>query len=375
MANKKKTDTTNNEIKLSVLDIEKKYITDPEETSYGNNSIVSWGADNSLPVLYRNCYNQSATLKSVIDGTVNYIIGDDIIIGDDAAKWKEEVNRNGMTPRQFFAKLAFNLNVYGAIAVQVIYNKLGLPVEMFPLEVGRCRTNESGSKVYYSTKRWTKYQSKAEEFDAWDPKHIDPKHPTQIYFFKGDYTSSVYPLPPYAGALYDVLTEAECSKYSLNTVARGFSAKYLIQFPENDNLTDEQKKGVEDAIKNKFCGSENEANFLLYWRNGDADADKIEISKIESDETPERYVAVRDNARQNIYCSMKCTPLLFGLPNASNGFSTQEYSDSFKLFQRTVIAPQQDILIETFNKLTNTKDAVQIVPFNINFEDTNKEGV
>lgn len=377
MATKKTKKTENNDVKLSVLDIEKKYIIDPEETTYGNNGIVSWGVDNSLPVLYRNCYNQSATLKSIIDGTINYIIGDDIIIKDSAAKWSKEVNRTGMTPRQFFAKLSFNLNVYGALAVQVIYNKLGNPVELFPLEVGKCRTNESGSKVFYSQKRWTKYQTKAEEYDAWDPDKvkINMENPTQIYFFKGDYTSSVYSLPPYAGALYDVLTEVECSKYSLNTVARGFSAKYLIQFPENANLTDEQKKGVEDAIKTKFCGSESEVNFLLYWRNGDGDAEKIEVNKIESDETPERYVAVKDNARQNIYCSMKCTPLLFGLPNASNGFSTQEYSDSFKLFQRTVIAPQQDILIETFSKLTGTQDGVEIVPFTINFENRDKEGV
>lgn len=352
-------------IQLSVLDIQNKYVVDPEELTYGTKSLVTWGLDNQLPVLYNNCYNKSASLKAIIDGIINYTLGDDIFLDDAAAYWREKVNRTGMTMRQFIAKLDFNLNVYGGFAIQVIYNKLGAVVEMFPLDFGRCRTNEDGTKIYYA-KKWTKYQTKSQEFDCFDPTNIDKENPTQIFYYKGDFTSSVYPLPPYAGAIYDVLTEIECAKYSLNTVARGFSAKYVFNFPEADNLTDEQKKGIQEAIKTKFCGSECETNFLLFWKNTDGQG--IDIQKIESDETPERYIAIKDNARTNIFVSMKCTPVLFGLPNASNGFSTNEYSDSYKLFQKSVIAPQQDIIIEAIEKITGCKDAIHIAPFVLNFD-------
>lgn len=355
----------NENIQFSVLDVEKKYQIDPEEFTYGNGTdkMVTWGADNQLPVLYKNCYFSSSSLKSIIDGTVNYVLGDEIII--NAAAWAEKVNRNGMTMRQFIAKLAFNYLVYGGIAVQVIYNKLGQVVEMFPLEFGKCRTNESNTKVYYA-KKWTKYQTKSEEFDVFDPMNIDPNHLTQIYYFKGDFTSSVYPLPPYGGAIYDILTEIECSKYSLNTVARGFSAKYVFNFPETANLTDEQKQGVETSIKNKFCGSENETNFMLYWKNSPDDPG-ITVEKIESDETPEKYIAIKDNARTNIFISMKCTPVLFGLPNAANGFTDTEYQNSYKLYQKTVVEPIQDIIYEALDKMTGIEDAVEIKPFKIGF--------
>lgn len=352
-------------IRFSVLDVEKKYIVDPEEFTYGSNKMVTWGADNKLPVLYHNCYNQSASLKAIIDGTINYVLGDEVIVNDSAAYWKDKVNRKDMTMRQFIAKLAFNYLTFGGFAFQVIYNKLGQVVELFPLDFGRCRTNELGTKVYYA-KNWTKYQTKSEEYDIFNPKKIDPEKPTQIFFYKGDFTSSVYPLPPFAGAIYDVLTEIECSKYSLNTVARGFSAKYVFNFPETENLTDEQKSGVETSIRNKFCGSENESNFLLYWRNSPDDKG-IEISKIESDETPERYIAIKDNARANIFVSMKATPLLFGLPNASNGFSTDEYKDSFKLYNKTVVEPVRDIILESFTKITGITDGITITDFTIDF--------
>lgn len=356
-----------NRIQLSVLDIEKKYVVDPEETTYGNKSLVTWGLDNQLPILYRNCYQKSATLKAIIDGIINYTLGDDIIVKDEAAYWREKVNRNGLTVRQLFSKLDFSLNVYGGFAIQVVYNKLGQVVEMFPLEYGRVRTNEDGTKVYYA-KKWTKYQTKSQEFDAFDPKHINKENPTQIFIYRNDTTSSVYPLPPYAGAIYDILTEIECGKYSLNTVARGFSAKYIINFPEANNLTDEQKEGIQEAIKTKFCGSENDVNFMLYWKNDDTDKG-IEVTKIESDETPERFIAIKDNARTNIFVSMKATPVLFGLPNASNGFSTNEYRDSYKLFQKSVIAPQQDVILEAFSKITGIEDGIEIAPFNITFEE------
>ena len=356
-------------IQLSVLDIEKKYVIDPEETTYGTNRMVTWGLDNQLPFLYRNCYNQSASLKSIIDGIINYVMGDDVVVNDSAAYWREKVNRTGMTMRQLIAKIDFSFNVYGGFAIQVIYNKLGNPVELFPLDFGKCRTNEDGTKIYYA-KKWTKYQTKSEEYDRFDPNNIDMEKATQIYYYKGDFTNSVYPLPPYAGAIYDVLTEIECAKYSLNTVARGFSAKYLIQFPENSNLTDEQKKGIQDAIRTKFTGPDTDVNFMLYWRNGDSDADKIEVTKIESDETPKRYIAIKDNARTNIFVSMKCTPVLFGLPNASNGFATQEYSDSFKLFQKSVIEPQQDTILHAINTIIGRPDGVYIAPFVINFDTT-----
>lgn len=369
MANKKtkKTETTNS-ITLSVLDVESRYKVDYAEYTYaGQNEDkpVGWGEDNALPLLYMNCYSKSSTLKATIMSQVNYVLGDEVIVSEDGARWAEQINRNGMTMREFIAKLAFNYAVYGGFAIQVVYNKLGEVVEMFPLDFGRCRVNESITKVFYS-KKWTKYQSKYDEYDIFNKKNVNPQNPTQIFYYKGDLTSSIYPLPQYNGALMDVLTEIEASKYSLNTIANGFSAKYLLQFPENDNLTDEQKQGIEDAIKNKFCGADNEVNFMLFWRNGDGDADKIEVSKIESNDDAEKYLAIKDTARQNVFISMRTSPLLCGLPVAT-AFSTDEFKDSFQIYNKTVIEPIQDIIKEALVKITGIDDLVTIKKFNVDF--------
>lgn len=352
-------------VKLSVVDVQKKYEYDYAETTYGQNTIVSYGRDNNAPNLYTNCYRNSATLKSVIDGTVNYVLGDAVVVNDSAMSFKEQVNRRGMTMRQFIANLALSYEMFGGFAIQVIYNKLGIPVELFPLDFSKCRTNESGSKIFYSKKNWTKYQTKAEEFDKFDPANFDVNHPTQIYYYKGDFTNSVYPLPPYYSALRDILTEIQCSEYSLNSVSNGFAARHIINIPDAANLTDEQKYLIKEGIQTKFCGPDSDSNFMLYFADGD---NKLEVSKIESDDVPAQYINIKDNARTNIFIAMRATPILFGLPTATNGFSTNEYRDSYKLYDKNVVNPARDIIVESIDKIIG-KGAVSIVPYQITFDE------
>lgn len=357
-------------VKLSVVDVEKKYSAEYAEYAYGSSTNtdrpIAWGEDNELGALYWNCYTKSSTLKAIIDSCVNYALGDAINVSDEGAYWAQKVNRRGLTLRQLLEKMFLSLFIYNGYAVQVIYNKLGQVVELIPLDFRKCRINEDASKVFYN-KKWGKWTSKYDTYDAFDPQNINMENPTQIFWYKSSSLSNIYPIPMYNGAIYDILTEIESSKYSLNTVTNGFAAKHVIQFPEAGNLTDEQKGDIEKAIKNKFCGPDASASFMLYWRNGDGDADKIEVTKIESDDNAERFLAIRNSVRENIFISCRMTPLLAGLPNIANGFSTQEYQDSLIIFLHNVIQPAQDVVIEGLEKMTGCEGAFAFVPYSTNF--------
>lgn len=354
------------DIRLSVVETMKKYSYDPTETTYGDNSIVSYGADNTLPYLLRNCYLQSATLKSAIDASVAYILGEEVIVGDNLADYRDSINQNGMTMRQFIAGLAHSYMCFGGFAFQVIYSKLGTVTELYPLDFTKCRTNASGSKIFYSRKGWTKYSTKTDVFDRFNKNNFNPEKPTQIFYFKGDYTPNVYPVPCWFGALNDVLTEIECGKYALNSVGSGFQARYVLNIPDAANLTKEQKEEYEKRIKEKFCGGDTSSNFMLYFAK---ENNLLSVEKIETDDAPEQFIAIKDNARSNIYTSMRLTPNLVGLPTATTGFNEQEYSSAFKLFQKTVIKPIQDMLCEAINKVLSAREGVIITPFKIEFKE------
>lgn len=352
-------------IELSVLDTEGRFNYEYDESTYGADNIVSYGKDNDAPKQFKYCYMNSATLKSVVDGSVNYILGEEVMVNDEGATFRDKVNRNGMTMKDIVAKAALSYQMYGGFAIQVIYNKLGVPVELFPLDFGRCRLNERGDKVFYSKKNWTKYGTKADVYDIFNLKKINIEKPTQILYVKGDFTNNVYPLPEWFGAMRDVLTEIEASKYALNSISNGFSARYLINLPDGAGMDDTQKKAIEEAIKSKFCGTDTDANFMIYYADG---ADRAEISKIESDDANERFISIKDNARSNIYTAMRCTPNLMGLPTATTGFNSQEYSSAFKLYQKSVIQPIQDKIVKAINGVIGD-NAISIVPFQIIFDE------
>ena len=358
-------------IQLSVVDVEKKYSFNPAETVYGGaSSIVSWGIDNDIPKLLGNCYEKSSTLAAAINQSVNYVLGDDILIKEDAAFWKEKINRRGQTIADLASVWAYDYYIYGNFAAQCIFNALGNVVEIIPLAVDRCRLSEDRTKVFYSKKAWTKYQVKSDEYGRFGFAEFDPKNPTQIFFWNGNGVRHYYNPAPWQNCLNDVLTEAETSLYCLKSTTAGFSAKYLLTFPDTSNLTDEQKKAIEDGIRNKFCGYDSDSNFMIYYAN-DEDK-KLAVDKIEADGSPELLQQVRAGARANIFTSLRISPLLCGLTEGtSTGFASQEFSDSFRLFDRTVASPVRKIITDSINKIIGVEDGVSIVPFSIVFDGNN----
>ena len=158
------------DIQLSVIETERKYSAlDYSETTYSNNAIVSYGKENDMPILLRNCYRGSATLKSVIDQYIPYILGENIIVSDQIAKFRTQVNETGMTMRQFIASLALDYMVYGGFCFQVVLSKMGTIHSLIPLDFSKARTNESGTKIFYSTKAWTKWGTKSMEYPRFNP--------------------------------------------------------------------------------------------------------------------------------------------------------------------------------------------------------------
>lgn len=351
-------------IALSVIDVEQKYTVDPAETISA--SIVSWGANNDLPYLLSNCYDKSATLKAAIDQSINYVCGDDVVVNEKAGLWQKQINRRGETMKDLIDHISYDYFVYGNFAIQVVFNALGLPVELFPLDVSRCRLNEDGTKVLYSNKKWTKFQKSATEYDRFG-EQINPENATQIYFWNAGGIRRRYNRPMWYAALDDALTEVESSHYCLNNVVNGFGARYIINLPQTSNLTDEQKEAISDGIKSKFCGPDADSNFMLYWMNGESDG--LDVKKIDRTEDPEYLQAVRNGARENIFISLRLSPLLCGLGSEKTGFATAEYRDSYKLYDRSVAEPIRHIFEATLSKITGIEDVVNIVPFSIKFEE------
>lgn len=349
-------------MKFSIVDSNAVAIPAYEE-NINTKGYVQWGPENAFPAFIKMLYEESATVRAVVDGSAMYICGNGIVIGDGAGKFKDECNRKGETLEDICEQLAKDLMEYNGFALQVIYDKLGAIAEIYALDFGRCRTNAAGTKVYYATK-WGQWTSKYKEYDAFNRDRIDPANPTQIFFYKGS-ARTVYPKPTWEGAFRDALAEVNASKFVLNSMANGLAAKSIVTIPNKTGmLTDDDKREIEKTIQNRFAGPDATSSFFLYFlENGEED---LKIDTIKQEDESNRFINLKKSARENIFTAFRCSPNVFGLSNDNQGvFSKDNYNDAFSLYNRTQIKPRQKQIERVFDKILGSENSIKFLPFTI----------
>ena len=86
----------------------------------------------------------------------------------------------------------------------------------------------------------------------------------------------------------------------------------------------------------------------------------------------ERYKALASHSRQQIFSAFRAIPLLFGLTSESNtGFSTDEFEQSFKLDNRTMIRPAQRDICDAYDRIFGQTGVLTIKPFSLDGSEAN----
>lgn len=345
-------------LKFSVVESNRVRIPDYEENT-NTKTYVYYGADNNFPAFINLLYKESATIRAIIDGSVNYVCGNGIDIPDEGAKWRDTINRRGETVEDLIQQLGTDYYKFRGYAIQVIYNGLGAISELYALDFGRCRVSPDGKKIYYA-KKWGQWTGKYECYDAFGSP-LDVKKPTQIYYFK-DGARTCYPMPFWEGCFRDGLAEISASKYVLNNLANGLAAKTVITLPNTSGvLTEDEKKAVEKSIKERWTGPDADSSFFLYWKQ--EEGEDLKVDSIQTQDESDKFAKIKASARENIFTAFRATPNLFGLQNESKGFSKEEFIECFALYQRTQIQPIQKKIERSLKRVTGAD--FTILPFNL----------
>ena len=330
----------------------------PELTqdTYRNKDYVYYGTQNEYPEYLWGLYNDVSTLKTIVDGTADYIAGDDVVC--NVGGFEVQVNKRGDTMRDLIRWLAKDYEIYGGCAYQVIRNNVGQIAELYYIDFRYLRTDEHNQAFYYS-KEFTKKWMKSSKILVY-PKFIaDSQEPSSIVYIKNT-TSTPYPIPRYSGALRACEIERHIDDFHLSGLQNGFAPSFIINFT-NGIPTDEAKAEIERNVVEKFCNTGNVGRVML---NFAASKDNMAtIQKIDAQDFGDKYQAAAKRSREQIYCSMGANPCLFGLVTESNGFSDVEFASAFKLYNSTTIRSIQRTLIDSFDKVFNVKGSVTIKAF------------
>lgn len=323
---------------------------------------ILWGENNDYPQYINSLFKDVATLRSIIEGTVDFVVGDGVHIDD--LVFDVQVNDKGDTIEDLCRDLSRDYLKYGGFAINVVRNNAGGIGGMYFIPLERLRFNEDRSEFYYS-RDWEKSIGRV-KYTVYPKFDANAKDANSIFLYTNNSTDC-YPLPKWAASVKAAEIERQVNQYHLNSILNGFSASYLISM-NNGIPSETEADEIEENIIEKFSGSGNGGRIVINFAN-DRDH-SAELSKLETEDAGEKYKSLIERTKNELFTAFRATPNLFGLPTAT-GFSNEEYMEAFKLYNRTAVRPIQNILVRAIKTITDKN--VEIVPFTL--EDKKEEKV
>ena len=347
-------------LNFSINDSHVRVVPTFEEKANTNKPYLYYGANNKFPQYLWELYLKSALLQSIINGTADYVMGDDIIYSesDNVQKLKESANKDGDTLDDIVKKITIDYLIFGGFSIQVIFNKLGQISELYWLDFQNVRVNKDGNKIYYSDD-WVK---KSNDYLTYDIFDSNKRKGTSVYYFKGHLSRGIYPIPRYNGALSAIETSTEISKFHLNSILNNFSGNFIINFNNGQPSVDVQEE-IERKVKEKFSGADNAGKFILSFN--DSKDNGVTVERIADDNFDKKYESLRTDTYKEIFVAFRAIPQLFGLNLENVGFNTQEYESAYLLYNQTVIIPIQKDIIRIFNKIFGVDNSLSFAPFKL----------
>lgn len=334
-------------LSFSLVDSDKTFVMPDwkEKNPKNEDAFVTYGPDNIFPNTLQDVVQDSVSASSVVNGTVELFKGLGFEFSETVNIKRERINRDDESMEDLLESCARDYIVYGAYAIQIIFNKLGEIAELYSIPIEFLRMNESRTKFWFS-KSWSKYSTKSIQYKSW--KEYEQGDASVIYYYTNSGRRQTYGISPFTPVLSDMVSEGLSSKFVMKSLNAGLAARFIISLPNAQNLNDEQKQAIEDGINNKFCGLENAGSSMIYYNAGDQG---LEVEKIDNDDSHEMFNAISDAASLKIYKALHSSPNLFGDPSHATGFSSNEYDEAYKLFKKMTLKPLCQVLIKGMDKI------------------------
>ena len=329
--------------------------TSPEIVEEQNNDFVKYGADNNYFGFLNDLFNGSPTNSAAINGIAQLIAGRGVDALDSNQKPNEYATMKKLFTDECLSRLAIDLKLFGQASLQVIYNadhSKVVQAEHYPVETLRAEkcSSESGDiEAYYYSPDWSQVKNGDElkRIPAFGFSNED----IEVLYIK-PYKSGYYYYSPvdYQGATQYIEMESEISNFHLNSLLNGMAPSMLMNM--NSGIPDEDtQREIENKIYQKYTGTSNAGRIILAFNNN-AD-EQATVETIQLSDAHQQYQFLSEESSQKIIIGHRITsPLLLGI-NKSTGFSSNsdELRQASILFDNTVIAPFQDLILKAFDSI------------------------
>jgi hypothetical protein len=345
----------------------------PEFGEVVTNTIVKWGMRNDSPDYLLSLLQKSGKHSAIINRKAAMVAGGGIEEPQTPAfKAFADNTLNEDTLEDIITKVAFDLEIFGHYAIEVVFNGLGNIAELNHLPAEKIRVSQDGQFVYYHSD-WTKTKNGVDtpiKLPVLDFANPTGKH----VLYVRQYTPGMgfYGQPSYLSGSNWIELEWETSQYHLQQVRNGFHPAVILTFPNSANLSEEEMEEHQRALEREFSGSINSGKTMFMFADTPPTA-----TAFEENNSHERFIQLQNDITQGILVAHQITnPILFGISTPGQLGNSKEVLESQALFQSVYIAPRQKLIERSINRLlaynyqNSGNDAAEFVvikPYKIDF--------
>lgn len=294
---------------------------------------INWGEDNKLPNYLWDNYLSCSNLQAIVNTVVDFVIGE----GIDTVFSQKDFAEN-------IQKWVTDYILFGGFTVEALRNRNGDIAQLNYINVMNVRVDEELTTAFLSN-----------NWGSWSGKDIielplykeDEKQPHFIYYFRGNITRNINPIPMYIASLKSIEILNNVKNFHLNNLTNGFTASTIINLNDGTIKTRELSE-IKKQLEEKFTGSSNAGKFILM--NGGDKEHEATVVRLDADNFGDLYKALTVSSENDLYVAFRINPMLVGV-NVQTGFSKEEFENAFALYNSTVITPIKNIFIKQFEKL------------------------
>jgi len=249
-------------------------------------------------------------------------------------------------------KIIADFQLFGEASMQVIKKKNGDLDAIYHIpkdKIAPSLENEDGEiDGYWYCKDWSKTTQNQPEFF---PAFGTSKEAIEIYVIK-PYSAgcNYFSNPDYFAGLSYAEMEEEIANYYINHIKNGLSFGYIINIPNGENLTVDEKDLLERKIKQNLTGSSNAGKFILSFNVGDK---KIEVELLQVNDAHKQWEYLTVECRQQIMTAHGVvSPMLFGIKDSTGlGNNADELDTAEAQLLKRVIAPKQQFILDALEDI------------------------
>jgi hypothetical protein len=317
------------------------------------------GKDNSFYQYVIDRNNGSVTNSVINKSYSNMIYGRGLSAKDASLKVQQWLQFITLLKPSELKKIVSDFQLFGEASMQIVKTKdrkkvagiYHLPKNLLIPSI----ENEDGEiESYFYCKDWSKQRTLGyEEFPVFGTSNDE----IEVYVIKPYQAGCNYfANPDYLAGLPYCEMEEEIANFCINSIKNGLSAGYIINVPDGQTLTPEDKDEFEKKIKAKLTGSPNATKFVLNFGSKDAEITIIPFPV--NEQQHKQWDFLTAESRQQIMTSHAVvSPILFGIKdNTGFGNNADELETSREQLVKYTIQPKQQHLIDAIEEIVSMND-------------------